>query len=145
MDQLSVGMAVDISRSDGRMHSAVVAKIRLEQNLVDVEWFESVSVHFVLIQHLMCFRTRPRVKVLILEQFCAVIRTLLHRCKSWTTRSSQREAFRIQKFLKLQSQHQHLRINQSIQFSSFHDKRCLCRRTPKWLPSRNCPSLRVSF
>jgi uncharacterized lipoprotein YajG len=46
MDQLSIGMVVDICRSDGRTHSAVVSKIRQEQNLVDVEWFESVRMHF---------------------------------------------------------------------------------------------------
>lgn len=47
MDQLSIGMVVDICRSDGRTHSAVVSKIRRENWMVDVEWFE--AVRFILI------------------------------------------------------------------------------------------------
>jgi hypothetical protein len=48
---LTVGLAIDICRSDGRMHSAVVAKVRPEQNLVDVEWFENVSQHVSFTLH----------------------------------------------------------------------------------------------
>jgi hypothetical protein len=45
-DQLTTGMNVDVVRSDGRKHSAVVSGIRPEVGMVDVEWFEAVSFNF---------------------------------------------------------------------------------------------------
>jgi hypothetical protein len=60
MDQLSIGMVVDISRSDGRTHSAVISKIRPDANMVDVEWFEAVIFTFFYLKYL--FRTKRREK-----------------------------------------------------------------------------------
>ncbi|CAJ0963154.1 unnamed protein product, partial [Mesorhabditis belari] len=40
MDRVQVGMHVDIKRSDGRVHSAIVSEIRPEKSAVLVEWYE---------------------------------------------------------------------------------------------------------
>uniref|UniRef100_A0A915E294 Kinesin motor domain-containing protein n=1 Tax=Ditylenchus dipsaci TaxID=166011 RepID=A0A915E294_9BILA len=40
MDRLSVGMHVDIMRSDGRVHGALVTQLRHDTRVVSVEWFE---------------------------------------------------------------------------------------------------------
>lgn len=44
MDRVSVGMHVDIRRSDGRVHNAVISEVRKESQSVTVEWFENVSL-----------------------------------------------------------------------------------------------------
>uniref|UniRef100_A0A0N5AF57 Kinesin-like protein n=1 Tax=Syphacia muris TaxID=451379 RepID=A0A0N5AF57_9BILA len=41
MDRVSVGMHVDIRRSDGRVHNAVISEVRKETQSVTVEWFEN--------------------------------------------------------------------------------------------------------
>ncbi|VDD96107.1 unnamed protein product [Enterobius vermicularis] len=41
MDRVSVGMHVDIRRSDGRVHNAVISEVRKESQSVTVEWFEN--------------------------------------------------------------------------------------------------------
>ncbi|CAD5213099.1 unnamed protein product [Bursaphelenchus okinawaensis] len=40
MDRLSTGMSIVICRSDGRQHSAIIAHLKPDNNMVDVEWFE---------------------------------------------------------------------------------------------------------
>eukprot|EP00914_Ancora_sagittata_P003821 GHVO01008260.1.p1 GENE.GHVO01008260.1~~GHVO01008260.1.p1 ORF type:complete len:115 (-),score=8.04 GHVO01008260.1:417-761(-) len=40
LGNLKVGVNVDIQRTDGRIHSAVVSGINLESRSVTVEWFE---------------------------------------------------------------------------------------------------------
>lgn len=42
MDRLSVGMHVEIMRSDGRVHGALVTQLKNETKSVSVEWFEKV-------------------------------------------------------------------------------------------------------
>ena len=43
MDRLNIGMQVEIKRSDGRVHGAVVTAINHATGGVSVEWFEKVS------------------------------------------------------------------------------------------------------
>ena len=43
MDRLNVGMQVEIKRSDGRVHGAVVTGVNHATGGVNVEWFEKVS------------------------------------------------------------------------------------------------------
>ena len=38
---IETGVNVDIKRSDGRIHSAIVTKLKLESRTVSVEWFEN--------------------------------------------------------------------------------------------------------
>ena len=40
MGGVRMGVSVDIKRSDGRIHSAVVSGINVETKSVTVEWFE---------------------------------------------------------------------------------------------------------
>ncbi|KAI1722728.1 kinesin motor domain-containing protein [Ditylenchus destructor] len=40
MDRLSIGMHVDIQRSDGRVHGALITNLRHDTKVVSVEWFE---------------------------------------------------------------------------------------------------------
>ncbi|PIO59879.1 hypothetical protein TELCIR_18644, partial [Teladorsagia circumcincta] len=40
MERIEVGMHVDIQRSDGRVHGAVVSQLKPERKAVLVEWFE---------------------------------------------------------------------------------------------------------
>ncbi|KAJ1359072.1 hypothetical protein KIN20_017700 [Parelaphostrongylus tenuis] len=40
MERIEVGMHVDIQRSDGRVHGAVVSQLKPERKVVLVEWFE---------------------------------------------------------------------------------------------------------
>ncbi|VDK47792.1 unnamed protein product [Anisakis simplex] len=42
MERVNVGMHVDIRRSDGRVHNAVISEVRKESSSVTVEWFENV-------------------------------------------------------------------------------------------------------
>lgn len=42
MDRLSVGMHVDIMRSDGRIHGALITNLNFNIPAVSVEWFEKV-------------------------------------------------------------------------------------------------------
>lgn len=44
MDRLSVGMHVEIMRSDGRVHGALVTQLKHDVNTVSVEWFEKVRL-----------------------------------------------------------------------------------------------------
>lgn len=44
MERVNVGMHVDIRRSDGRVHNAVISEVRKESLSVTVEWFENVSL-----------------------------------------------------------------------------------------------------
>uniref|UniRef100_A0A915ATW4 Kinesin-like protein n=1 Tax=Parascaris univalens TaxID=6257 RepID=A0A915ATW4_PARUN len=41
MERVNVGMHVDIRRSDGRVHNAVISEVRKESLSVTVEWFEN--------------------------------------------------------------------------------------------------------
>ncbi|CAD5217418.1 unnamed protein product [Bursaphelenchus xylophilus] len=41
MDCLAVGMSIMILRSDGRQHSAIIAGVRPDSRMIDVEWFEN--------------------------------------------------------------------------------------------------------
>ncbi|VDN24999.1 unnamed protein product [Gongylonema pulchrum] len=41
MERINVGMHVDIRRSDGRVHNAVISEVRKGTQSVTVEWFES--------------------------------------------------------------------------------------------------------
>ncbi|VDM27566.1 unnamed protein product [Toxocara canis] len=47
MERVNVGMHVDIRRSDGRVHNAVISEVRKESLSVTVEWFENVSFLFL--------------------------------------------------------------------------------------------------
>lgn len=42
MDHLSVGMHVEIMRSDGRVHGALVTQLNNVTKSASVEWFEKV-------------------------------------------------------------------------------------------------------
>lgn len=43
MERITVGMQVEIKRSDGRIHGAVVTAVNKDSGGVNVEWFENVS------------------------------------------------------------------------------------------------------
>ena len=38
---IETGVNVDIKRSDGRIHSAIVTELKFESRTVSVEWFEN--------------------------------------------------------------------------------------------------------
>ena len=40
MGEIKIGTEVDIKRSNGRVHSALVSGLNLESGSVTVEWFE---------------------------------------------------------------------------------------------------------
>jgi hypothetical protein len=42
MDKLTVGMTIDIMRSDGRVHGAIITELYTTHEAVAVEWFEKV-------------------------------------------------------------------------------------------------------
>lgn len=44
MERINVGMHVDIRRSDGRVHNAVISEVRKGTQSVTVEWFENASI-----------------------------------------------------------------------------------------------------
>lgn len=43
MHRVSIGQHIDIKRSDGRIHSAIIVGLSEPEQLVKVEWFEQVS------------------------------------------------------------------------------------------------------
>lgn len=43
MERINVGMHVDIRRSDGRVHNAIISEVRKGTQSVTVEWFENVN------------------------------------------------------------------------------------------------------
>lgn len=47
MDRLSVGMHVDIMRSDGRIHGALITSLNYITSAVSVEWFEKVILNIL--------------------------------------------------------------------------------------------------
>ncbi|VDN60421.1 unnamed protein product [Dracunculus medinensis] len=57
MDRVNVGMHVDIRRSDGRVHTAIISEVRKESQSVTVEWFENVRFYefFAIIESNKCF------------------------------------------------------------------------------------------
>jgi hypothetical protein len=42
MDKLIVGMHVEIMRSDGRVHGAIITELKHPTKSISVEWFEKV-------------------------------------------------------------------------------------------------------
>ena len=44
MNRVSIGQHVEIKRSDGRVHTAIVVGLSEPEQLVKVEWFEQVSL-----------------------------------------------------------------------------------------------------
>lgn len=46
-----MGMHVDIRRSDGRVHNAVISEVRKGSQTVTVEWFENVGT---ILYHCKC-------------------------------------------------------------------------------------------
>lgn len=59
MDRLSVGMHVDIMRSDGRVHGALITNLNFNISAVSVEWFEKVNIIEIFIK---IFRVKQKVK-----------------------------------------------------------------------------------
>lgn len=57
-----MGMHVDIRRSDGRVHTAIISEVRKESQSVTVEWFENVRFYefFAIIESNKCFGLEVR-------------------------------------------------------------------------------------
>ena len=49
IDKLAVGMNVNIRRSDGRVHSALVTQIARLTGMISVEWFERVCFIYLIL------------------------------------------------------------------------------------------------
>ncbi|KAI6218343.1 Kinesin-like protein [Aphelenchoides fujianensis] len=65
MDLLAVGMNVEIGRSDGRVHAAVIAQLKPADKMVDVEWFEGGETKGKSIDLASLFRHNPKIAGLL--------------------------------------------------------------------------------
>ena len=65
MEKLTEGMQVEIIRSDGRVHGAIICQINHKTSSVSVEWFEKVCILEICIAFLI-FRERQKGKKWIL-------------------------------------------------------------------------------
>ncbi|KAI6194645.1 Kinesin-like protein [Aphelenchoides besseyi] len=65
MDLLAVGMSVEICRSDGRVHAAVISSLKPDSKMVDVEWFESGETKGKSIDLATLIRHNPKIAGLL--------------------------------------------------------------------------------
>jgi hypothetical protein len=56
-------MNVEIQRSDGRVHAAVISALKPDTRMVDVEWFEAVSSLNLFHSFILCFQGETKGKV----------------------------------------------------------------------------------
>uniref|UniRef100_A0AC34FCJ6 Uncharacterized protein n=1 Tax=Panagrolaimus sp. ES5 TaxID=591445 RepID=A0AC34FCJ6_9BILA len=59
MNRLTVGMHVDIKRSDGRIHGAVITDIKEDAKTVNVEWFEKGETKGKEVDYLSLIKQNP--------------------------------------------------------------------------------------